>query len=199
MSTPIKQITGTGAVLLRANIDTDQIMPKQFLKRVERSGFGPFIFRDWRVDGRFVLDDPTYAGASILVTGANFGCGSSREQAVWGLLDHGITAVVASSFAPIFVQNAARSRLLTVELSPAECRHLASLITAAPTTQFVIDIDRHCLVAPDRTLSFDLDQRTREAFLLGIDEIERTLQMLAAIESHETDRPLWLPRTLEDA
>lgn len=195
MSSPVTRIAGTVVALLQADIDTDQIMPKQYLKRVERSGFGQYVFHDWRAAGGSVLDDARFSGASILVAGRNFGCGSSREQAVWGLLDHGFAAVVAPSFGPIFRQNSARSRLLAVEATPSDCERLAALATAEPSTQAVIDIERQQVTMGDVTLEFELDRRTREVFVLGTDEIERTAQLAGAISAYEERRSPWLPTT----
>jgi 3-isopropylmalate/(R)-2-methylmalate dehydratase small subunit len=196
MIAPITRITGTAVPMMRSNIDTDQIMPKQFLKRIERSGFGEFVFAGWRADGDFVLDDPAHAGASVLIAGKNFGCGSSREQAVWGLLDHGVDAVVAPSFAPIFRQNAARSRLLTVDCPWTDCERLAALATDEPSTRVVIEIAEQRLTMGDVIVSFELDPRTLDAFLLGMDEIERTLAMDDAISSYERRRSARLPTTI---
>ena len=124
---PINAITGTIAPLPRANVDTDQIMPKQYLKRVERTGYGQFVFSDWRKDPDFVLERPEYANAKILVTGPNFGSGSSREHAPWGLQDWGFEAIIAPSFADIFRTNCTKIGLLPVELSPKECDYLIEL------------------------------------------------------------------------
>lgn len=195
MTEPITRIVGTAVPLLRASIDTDQIMPKQFLKRIERSGFGPYIFHDWRSSGGLPIDDPAYAGACILIAGENFGCGSSREQAVWGLHDHGFAAVVAPSFAPIFRENAARSLLLTVALPARQVESIAARVATDPSTQIVIDIDRQQLRIGDEVLRFEVDPRTRDCFLLGLDQIGQTLELEAAIGSHERDRPPWLPTT----
>ena len=193
---PITRIVGTAVPLGRNSVDTDQIMPKQFLKRVERSGFGQFLFHDWRANGDFVLDDPRFAGASVLVAGRNFGCGSSREQAVWGLLDYGLGAVIAPSFAPIFRQNAARSRLLTVELSEEDCERCARELEKMPDTRVVIDIEKLRVAFGSRDLPFPLDQRTWDAFILGTDEIERTLVLEESLSAYERQRRPWLPRSI---
>ncbi len=195
MIEPITQIVGTGLPMWHANIDTDQIMPKQFLKRIERSGFGPFVFYDWRRDGDSILDDPIYAGAKVLVAGDNFGCGSSREQAVWGLQNYGFDAVVAPSFAPIFRENAARCRFLTVEIPSGDCKRLADEVRNDPETTIHIDLEAQRLTAAGVDASFDLDKRTRQVFLHGIDEIEQTLLLDAAVTAHEANRPSWLPTT----
>src|SRR5688500_15714840 len=127
---PVRMIDGTMMPLDRADVDTDQIMPKQFLKRIERTGFGEFLFHDWRADDDFVLNDPRRADAAVLVTGPNFGSGSSREHAPWGLQQWGFTAVVAPSFADIFKTNCAKIGLLTVVLPPATCKQLIALAEA---------------------------------------------------------------------
>jgi 3-isopropylmalate/(R)-2-methylmalate dehydratase small subunit len=196
---PIETIDGTGVAMPMNNVDTDQIMPKQFLKRVERSGFGEYIFHDRRAGGDLLLDAPAHAGASVLIAGDNFGCGSSREQAVWGLVEFGFAAIVAPSFAPIFRANAARGRLLTVELTSKEVRTLTQMVTDAPSTAIHIDIAAQRLAAGGIETAFELEQRTRDAFILGIDEIERTLARSRAIARYESHRDTWLPVTTRSA
>src|SRR2546430_5349300 len=137
---PFNHVTGVLAPLDRANVDTDQIIPKQFLKRIERSGFGPFLFYDWRRAGNFILDQPAYRGAAVLVTGANFGSGSSREHAAWSLLDAGFRAVIAPSYGDIFKSNSFRSGLLPVELPESEVAELVGVATERPGMEITVDL-----------------------------------------------------------
>src|SRR5207237_5679507 len=132
---PVTQVAGRMAPLDRADVDTDQIIPKQFLKRIERTGYGPFLFYDWRARGDFVLDRPEYAGASVLVAGANFGCGSSREHAPWALRDFGFQAIIAPSFADIFRANCYKTGLLAVALTDGQVRHLIDLVLEDATAE----------------------------------------------------------------
>src|SRR5712692_8776282 len=133
------RVSGRMAPLDRADVDTDQIIPKQFLKRIERTGYGPFLFFDWRAGGDFVLDRPEHAGASVLVTGANFGCGSSREHAPWALRDFGFKAIVSPSFADIFLANCYKTGLLAVTLPERQVRHLMDLAFEDPAAQVTVD------------------------------------------------------------
>src|SRR5438105_8507626 len=139
---PVKQVAGRMAPLDLADVDTDQIIPKQFLKRIERSGYGPFLFYDWRARGNFVLDRPEYAGASVLVAGANFGCGSSREHAPWALRDYGFKAIIAPSFADIFRANCYKTGLLAVTLPQSPGPHLIDPVPADPTGAAIVDLRR---------------------------------------------------------
>src|SRR3954453_18888480 len=133
---------GSVAALRRANVDTDQIIPKQFLKRIERTGYGPFLFFDWRQDPAFFLNQPDFDGAAILVAGANFGCGSSREHAPWAIRDAGFRAVIAPSFGDIFRANAFKTGILAVELSPSQAQHLIDLANEEPTARVEVDVRR---------------------------------------------------------
>lgn len=195
MSTPIFRVEGTAAPLLIDSIDTDQIMPKQFLKRIERSGFGPHLFHEWRHGGDFVLDTEEHRGASILLAGADFGCGSSREQAVWGLLDAGIRAVLATSFAPIFVQNSLRSRLLLIPLAKASLERLAAEVREEPATYLEIDLVEGLISFRDQRITFRLSREETEVFVNGTDFIDRTLTFESNICSHESKREAWMPTT----
>src|SRR5215469_304317 len=188
---PFRVHTGKVAPLARANVDTDQIIPKQFLKRIERTGFGEFLFYDWRrsadgeLDPAFPLNQPQYAGASILVTEKNFGCGSSREHAVWALADFGFRAVVAPSFADIFANNCAKNGALTVVLSE---REIAEILERAkmPGYQLTIDLAQQN-VRDNRgfSCSFAIDEFTRHCLLNGLDDIGLTLQHEAEIAAYE--------------
>lgn len=195
MSEPILRVAGTAAPLLVDSIDTDQIMPKQFLKRIERSGFGPYLFHEWRHDGDFVLDTAEHRHAAILLAGADFGCGSSREQAVWGLLDAGIRAVLAPSFAPIFVQNSLRSRLLLIPVDKVPLAELAAAVRTRPSTHVDIDVAAGVITYDDRRIVFPLSQEETEVFVHGTDYIERTLTFESSICAHEAQRERWMPMT----
>src|SRR5438445_9873179 len=173
---PVRTIQGRMAPLDRANVDTDQIMPKQFLKRIERSGYGPFLFYDWRQAGGFVLDDPAYRGATVLVAGPNFGCGSSREHAAWGLQDAGYRAVVAPSFSDIFRSNCLKIGLLPVELPEATVRGLLQLALDDPAAIARIDLEAQTVRAGDVEARFEIDAFARECLLNGWDEIALTLR-----------------------
>jgi 3-isopropylmalate/(R)-2-methylmalate dehydratase small subunit len=193
---PFRVHRGRVAPLDRVNVDTDQIIPKQFLKRIERTGFGQFLFYDWRfaADGKknsgFVLDEPRYAKASILVAGRNFGCGSSREHAVWALADFGFRAVVSSSFADIFANNSAKNGFLAVRLSESETAKLMRSAGETENYQLTIDLER-CEVRDDsgfRT-GFPMDEFVRHCLLNGLDDIGLTLQHEAEISAYEATHP----------
>ena len=191
---PFRRMMGRMAPLDRADVDTDQIMPKQFLKRIERSGFGPFIFYDWRREGDFVLDRPEDKGAAILVAGSNFGCGSSREHAAWGLQDAGFRVVIAPSFADIFKSNCFKIGMLPVELPENAVRSLQELASRAPATVITVDLERQSLEGEGIRLSFQVDPFWRECLLNGWDEVALTLHQAEQIATFERDRPNWLPR-----
>jgi len=181
---PFTRLRGRVVVLDRADVDTDQIIPKQFLKRIERTGYGEFLFYDWRKDPGFELNRPEAAGAEILVAGRNFGCGSSREHAAWALQDYGFKAIVAPSFGDIFATNAAQIGLLTVTL-PAE--RVQELGAAAALT---IDLEQQTITAPDGTATgFEFDPFVRHRLLNGLDDIGLTLEHEEAITAFEHARP----------
>lgn len=187
---------GRVAPLDRVNVDTDQIIPKQFLKRIERTGFGQFLFYDWRfsADGKknsdFVLDEPRYEGASILVAGKNFGCGSSREHAVWALADFGFRAVISSSFADIFANNSTKNGFLTVQLTEDETAELLQRAQEIDDYQITVDLER-CEVRDDTDFRarFSLDEFVRHCLLNGLDDIGLTLQHEAQIAAYEAEHP----------
>jgi 3-isopropylmalate/(R)-2-methylmalate dehydratase small subunit len=191
----IDVITGTMAPLPRANVDTDQIMPKQFLKRVERTGYGEFVFYDWRRDeDDFVLERPEYRGARVLVTGPNFGSGSSREHAPWGLQDWGFEAVVASSFADIFFNNCTKIGLLPVVLSEKEVQWLMELAEADPTAEVTIDLTAQTAThGAEFEARFDIDPFTKHCLLNGLDDIGLTMQHAAEIDAYEASRASFKP------
>jgi 3-isopropylmalate/(R)-2-methylmalate dehydratase small subunit len=191
----VRTITGTMAPLDRANVDTDQIMPKQFLKRIERSGFGPFTFFDWRKEPDFVLNRLEYQGATVLVTGPNFGCGSSREHAPWGLQDMGFRAIVAPSFADIFRNNSAKIGLLCVELPGVDVAALMDLAAREPGAECRIDVEAQTLQAGGRMARFEMDGFVKYRLLNGLDEVGLTLRHADDIAAYEAHRPEFFPTT----
>jgi 3-isopropylmalate/(R)-2-methylmalate dehydratase small subunit len=186
--------TGRAAPLDRADVDTDQIIPAEYLRRIERTGFGPFLFDAWRKDPGFVLNRPEYAGATILVTGPNFGCGSSREHAVWALEDHGFRAILAPSFADIFRNNCTKVGLLPVELPQPVIRALLDAVTVEPATEVTVDLVAGRVTAPGVDEPFEIDEFTRRRLLDGLDDIGLTLQREGEIVAYEAERPIRLPR-----
>ncbi len=196
---PFVKVTGIGAPMDRVNVDTDQIIPKQFLKRIERTGFGQFCFFDWRFlpDGRpnseFELNLPKYKDASILVAGRNFGCGSSREHAPWALQEYGFRAIIAPSFADIFNNNCAQNGILTVVLPEDAVRTLLDRAQANEGYSLSVDLER-CLVEDDMGFSmhFDIDPFKRRRLLNGLDDIGLTLQHEDEITEFEQRRPDWI-------
>jgi 3-isopropylmalate/(R)-2-methylmalate dehydratase small subunit len=192
---PVRVITGTALPLDRSDVDTDQIIPAEYLKRVERTGFGPFLFAEWRKDPAFVLNDDRYAGASILIAGANFGSGSSREHAPWALEDAGFRALIAPSFADIFRNNCTKIGLLPVELAFESVRSLMDSVLDDPATRIVVDLERRVVRSLDIEEAFELDDYTRWRLMEGLDDIGLTLRHEEEIAAHESTRPTWLPST----
>lgn len=190
---PVRVLSGQVAPLFHADIDTDQIMPKQFLKLVTRTGFGEHIFHDWREDPDFILNDPDYQEASVLVTGPNFGCGSSREHAPWGLQQYGFEAIIAPTFADIFRNNCVKIGLLTVELDHDICRRLATAAEHDPATSVSIDLPQQTVQTPFGSIAFDIDPHAKHMLVEGLDEIDITMGRLEAIEKFEASRPTWKP------
>ena len=190
---PVKRVAGRMAPLDRADVDTDQIIPKQFLKRVERTGYGPFLFYDWRRRGDFVLDRPEYQGASVLVAGANFGCGSSREHAPWALRDFGFKAIIAPSFADIFRANCFKTGLLAVTLPDSQVRHLIDLVTEDPTVTVTVDLERQVVHGEGFEYRFEVDPFAREMLLQGLDDISLIERHDSDIARYEEGRASWLP------
>ncbi len=188
---------GRVAALDRVNVDTDQIIPKQFLKRIEKTGFGKFLFYDWRFVGEgkanpdFVLNDPRYEGATILVAGKNFGCGSSREHAVWALADYGFRAVISSSFADIFANNSTKNGFLPVRLSDEAVTELMRRAQDVDNYQITVDLER-CEVRDDQGFStgFSIDDFVRHCLLNGLDDIGLTLQHEERIAAYEAQHPV---------
>ncbi len=185
---PVRVVEGRAVPLGRNDVDTDQIIPSEWLKRVERTGFGRGLFSEWRDDPDFVLNRPEYAGATILLGAERFGTGSSREHAVWALLDYGFGAVVASSFGDIFANNAAKQGLLIVRLEPAALSELVALVVADPARLVAIDVERLVVEVPDAGWrhAFALDAMTRERLLQGWDDIGLSLRHEAEIAHYES-------------
>lgn len=194
---PVSIVSGRAAPLDRSDVDTDQIIPAQWLKRVERTGFGAGLFAQWRDDRSFVLNDPAYQGASILVAGARFGIGSSREHAVWALLDYGFEAVVAPSFGDIFRTNCTKQGLVPVQVSEAVSRSLLDAVTARPDTLVTVDVERASVEWGARSEPFSIDRFTKERLVGGWDDIALTLRHEAQVTGFEATRPAWLPTTSE--
>ena len=185
---PIETISGRVSVLDRSDVDTDQIIPKQFLKRVERTGFGEFLFYDWAKEPGWELPPNP-----VLVTGANFGCGSSREHAPWALEDYGFKAVIAPSFADIFRNNCLKIGLLPIELRQESVRALMDASLDDPQTRIQIDLDTSTVRAPGLDETFDMEQFTRWRLMEGLDDIGLTLRHTDAIDDFESSRAAWLP------
>lgn len=198
---PVTMVTGTAAPLRRSDIDTDQIIPSEWLKRVERTGFGEGLFSEWREDPDFVLNQERHRDATVLVAGANFGTGSSREHAVWALVDHGFGAVVSPRFADIFRSNATKNGLVPVEVDTATVEALLDAIEADPTLELVVDVDARTLTAERAGIevSFPLADSVRHRLLHGLDDISLTLGHEEAIAAYEAARPAWLPATTSPA
>jgi 3-isopropylmalate/(R)-2-methylmalate dehydratase small subunit len=191
---PIHTITGTLAPLPRANVDTDQIMPKNYLKRVERTGYGQFVFAEWSENPEFVLNRPEYSEAKILVAGPNFGCGSSREHAPWGLQDWGFEAIIAPSFADIFFNNCTKIGLLPVVLSEKECQYLIELAEADPAAEVTVDLPEQVVSYSNQFEGrFEIDSFTKWRLVEGLDDIGLTLRHVDRISDFESNRPSWKP------
>jgi len=191
---PVRRIVGRALPLARADVDTDQIIPSHWLKRLERTGYGPGLFEAWRKDPAFVLNDPRYGGAVVLLAGANFGCGSSREHAVWALLDAGFRAVIAPSLADIFRNNALRNGLVPIEIDADSVEKLVDAVRRDPATAIAIDVERSTIQAPGIRATFALDEFSRTRLLEGLDDIAVTLRHETDIGTFEATRPGWLPR-----
>ncbi len=190
---PISVIRGTALPLDRSDVDTDQIIPAEYLKRIERTGFGPFLFAEWRKDPTFVLNDERYTGATIMLAGANFGCGSSREHAPWAIEDAGFRAVIAPSFADIFRNNCTKIGLLPVELREESVRALMDAALDDPTTRIEVDLEHLVVRAPGLDEIFDMEDFTRWRLLEGLDDIGLSLRHADEIAAFEATRPSWLP------
>ena len=188
--------SGRALPLRRSNVDTDQIIPAEYLKRVTRTGFADGLFAAWRSDPDFVLNDARHEGATVLVAGPDFGTGSSREHAVWALQDYGFRAVIAPRFGDIFRGNALKGGLLPVVLPTDVVERLQELVDRDPATEVAVDLDRREVRAGDIQASFDLDDYTRWRLMEGMDDIGLTLTQADSITAFEEQRPAWLPTTI---
>jgi len=189
--------TGTAAPLRRSNVDTDQIIPAVYLKRITRTGFADGLFEAWRTnEPDFVLNQPQYANASVLVAGPDFGTGSSREHAVWALMDGGFRVVISSRFADIFRNNSTKAGLLTVLLPQADVEALWTAVEADPTLQVTVDLNAKQVTYGDVTVPFEIDDYTRWRLLEGLDDVGLTERNLPDIEAFEATRPSFLPKAL---
>jgi 3-isopropylmalate/(R)-2-methylmalate dehydratase small subunit len=192
---PIQKNRGRAVPLDRSDVDTDQIIPSEWLKRIERTGFGAGLFAEWRDEPSFVLNQARYAGATILVAGPNFGTGSSREHAVWALVDYGFRVVVSPKFGDIFRNNSTRSGLVPAEVEPSAGTDLLAAVAADPSIELTVDVERRTVEVPSLGWSFPfrLDDDAGRRLLAGLDDIGVTLQHLAEIDHFETERADWLP------
>jgi 3-isopropylmalate/(R)-2-methylmalate dehydratase small subunit len=193
----VRIVTGTAVPLDRSDVDTDQIIPSDWLKQVERTGFEKGLFSEWRDDRDFVLNQEQYVGASILIGGPNFGTGSSREHAVWAIQQYGFKAVISPRFGDIFRNNSTKNGLIPVVVAPEVGEQLMRAVEADPTLEITIDVERRTLEAPSIGLDveFPLDASVQHRFLEGLDDIGITLRNDASIATFETARPDWLPTT----
>ncbi len=194
---PVTTIRGNAIPLDRADVDTDQIIPARHLKKIERTGYGEFCFEAWRKDPDFVVNRPEHQGASVLLAGRNFGCGSSREHAVWAIQQMGVQAVIAPSFGDIFRNNSAKMGLLVVQLDQPDVEHLMRLTEAEPTTPIEVDLESQTVKAPGGwQRDFQIPQFTKHRLLNGLDDINMTLQQESAITAFESRRPADKPVTV---
>jgi 3-isopropylmalate/(R)-2-methylmalate dehydratase small subunit len=191
----VRVLTGTALPLRRSDVDTDQIIPAEWLKRVERTGFGAGLFGTWRDDRSFVLNDERYAQASVMIAGSGFGIGSSREHAVWAILDYGFNAVIAPSFSDIFRNNCTKNGLVPVVLPEAVVNRLQDAVEADPMLEIVVDMERLVVEVPTLgvTKSFPMDTPTQHRFLEGLDDIGITLTHADSVDAYEKTRPAWMP------
>ncbi len=192
----VQIISGTGLPLRRSDVDTDQIIPAEWLKRVERTGFEKGLFSTWRDDRNFVMNDERYIGASMMVAGNAFGVGSSREHAVWAIQQAGFNAVIAPSFSDIFRNNCTKNGLVPVMVPEAVVERLWDAIETDPSTEITIDMQRRQIEVPSIGLvePFPIDDATQHRFLNGLDDIGLTMQLLGDIDTYESTRPAWLAR-----
>lgn len=194
---PVRTVTGRAVPLRRSDVDTDQIIPASWLKRIERTGFGGGLFEAWRRDPAFVLNDPSRSGATVLLAGPNFGCGSSREHAAWALQDYGFAAVVSARLADIFRNNSHKIGLLSVEIAPDAIECLMAAVEIDPSIEVTVDLEAKVVRAPAVAVEtgFEMDDFTRFRLLNGLDDIGLTLRRVEAIAAYEAKRPGWLPTT----
>jgi 3-isopropylmalate/(R)-2-methylmalate dehydratase small subunit len=193
---PVKRVSGKALPLGYSDVDTDQIVPSDALKRIERTGFGRFLFSGWRDDPDFVMNRPEHKGAVVLLAGENFGCGSSREHAPWALQDYGFGAIIAPSFADIFKNNCAKIGLLAVELAQETVRKLLDAVRADPKAVVTVNLEERTVNGPGVEATFEIDDFTRHRLLNGLDDIGLTLTHEADLEAFERSRPSYLPSVL---
>ncbi len=193
---PVKRVSGKALPLGYSDVDTDQIVPSDALKRIERTGFGRFLFSGWRDDPDFVMNRPEHKGAVVLLAGENFGCGSSREHAPWALQDYGFGAIIAPSFADIFKNNCAKIGLLAVELAQETVRKLLDAVRADPKAVVTVNLEERTVTGPGVEATFEIDDFTRHRLLNGLDDIGLTLTYEAGLEAFERSRPSYLPSVL---
>lgn len=193
---PVKRVEGKALPLGYSDVDTDQIVPSDALKRIERTGFGQFLFMEWREDPDFVMNRTEYVGARILLAGENFGSGSSREHAPWAIQDYGFGAVIAPSFADIFKNNCAKIGLLAVELPEETVRKLLDATRQDPEIRITVDLETRTVTAPGVETEFEMDDFTRHRLLNGLDDIGLTLTHEEDLEAFEKSRPGYLPKVL---
>jgi 3-isopropylmalate/(R)-2-methylmalate dehydratase small subunit len=193
---PVKRVSGAALPLGYSDVDTDQIVPSDALKRIERTGFGEFLFLEWREDPDFVLNKPEHEGAVVLLAGENFGCGSSREHAPWALQDYGFGAIIAPSFADIFKSNCAKIGLLAVELPREMVETLYDAIREDPEAEIMVDLENRRVTGPGVEAPFEIDDFTRHRLLNGLDDIGLTLTHEEELRAFENSRPDYLPRVL---
>lgn len=189
-------LTGVAVPLKRSNVDTDQIIPANFLKRVTKTGFDDALFYHWRQDPSFVLNQPQYEGAEILVAGPDFGTGSSREHAVWALRDYGFKVVISARFADIFRGNSGKQGLLAAQVEEAEVERIWEALEADPSAKLTVSLEDRKISVGDLQVDFQIDDYTRWRLLEGLDDISLTLQNEQAITDFEAIRPAWMPTTL---
>ena len=190
------QVTGVAVPMRRIAVDTDQIIPAVFLKSVSKTGFEDALFANWRNDPEFILNQPEYKGARVLIAGSDFGTGSSREHAVWALRDYGFDAVLSPRFGDIFRGNSGKQGLLTGVISEADCEKLWAAVEANPGVEITIDLVERRALLGDLVIPFDVDDYTRWRLLEGLDDIALTLRDEQAISDFEAKRPAWLPLTI---
>jgi len=191
---PVKRVSGKALPLGYSDVDTDQIVPSDALKRIERTGFGQFLFMEWREDPDFVMNSPEHEGAVVLLAGENFGSGSSREHAPWALQDYGFGAIIAPSFADIFKNNCAKIGLLAVELPEETVKKLLDAVRGDPSAEITVDLEERTVTGPGVEGRFEMDDFTRHRLLNGLDDIGLTLTHEADLEAFEKTRPSYLPK-----
>ena len=193
---PVKRVSGKALPLGYSDVDTDQIVPSDALKRIERTGFGQFLFSEWRENPDFVINRPEHEGAVVLLAGENFGCGSSREHAPWALQDYGFGAIIAPSFADIFRNNCAKIGLLAILLPEETVKKLLDAVRKEPEARITVDLEERTVTGPDVEATFEMDDFTRHRLLNGLDDIGLTLTHEADLDAFERSRPSYLPKVL---